>query len=201
MLDRQSERRAVDDMLDLVRQGFSGALVLRGGHGVGKTTLVEHAITAAAGFQVCEVVGVESEVELEFAAVHQLVRPFLPLIDDLPVPQRQAINIAFGMDTGKPPDPFLVGLGCLTLMSRAAQAQPALCVIDDAQWIDAESAVVLGFVARRLYADRVGLILTVGETGEPRAFEQLRTVHVGGLPDDAAAELLQAVVERRLSCR
>src|SRR4029077_1796946 len=78
--------------------------------------------------------------------------------------------------------------------SRAAQAQPALCVIDDAQWIDAESAVVLGFVARRLYADRVGMILTVGETGKPRAFEQLRTVHVGGLPDDAAAEMLQAVV-------
>jgi predicted ATPase len=146
MLDRESERRAVDDMLDLVRQGFSGALVLRGGHGVGKTTLVEYAITAATGFQVCEVVGVESEVELEFAAVHQLIMPFLPLVDDLPVPQRQAINIAFGIETGKPPDPFLVALGCLTLMSRAAQAQPALCVVDDAQWIDAESAVVLGFV-------------------------------------------------------
>jgi DNA-binding CsgD family transcriptional regulator len=194
MLDRESERRAVDDMLDLVRQGFSGALVLRGGHGVGKTTLVEYAITAATGFQVCEVVGVESEVELEFAAVHQLIMPFLPLVDDLPVPQRQAINIAFGIETGKPPDPFLVALGCLTLMSRAAQAQPALCVVDDAQWIDAESAVVLGFVARRLYADRVGMILAIGETGEPRAFEQLRTVHVGGLPDDAAAELLQAVL-------
>lgn len=135
----------------------------------------------------------ESEIELEFAALHQLVIPFLPHVDDLPVPQQQAIKMAFGMGTGKPPDPFLAGLGCLTLVSRAAEGHPVLCAIDDAHWIDAESALVLGFVARRFYADRVGMILAVGDT-EPAAFEQLQTVDVAGLPDAAAAELLQSLV-------
>ena len=194
MLDRQSERRAIDDTLDLVREGFSGVLVLRGAPGVGKTTLLDYAITSAAGFHVCAIVGVESELELDFAALHQLLTPWLPKIDDLPPPQRDAIQIAFGLKTGKPPSPFLVGLGCLTLASRAAQDRPVLCAVDDAHWIDAESALVLGFVARRLYADRVGVILTVGDTGEQASFEQLPSVDVGGLPDDAAARLLRSVV-------
>jgi DNA-binding CsgD family transcriptional regulator len=194
MLDRHSERRAIDDMLDLVRQGFSSGLVLRGGYGVGKTALLDYAITSAGGFHVRVVVGVESEVELEFAALHQLLMPFLPNIDGLPAPQRDAVKIALGLETGKPPDPFLVGLGCLTLASRAAQDRPVLWAVDDAHWIDAESAVVLGFVARRLYADRVAVILTVGDTDQQASFEQLRSVDVGGLPDDAAARLLRSVV-------
>ncbi len=194
MLDRGSEQTWIDDLLELVRRGFSGVLVLRGDHGVGKTTLVQHAIEAASGFQICAIAGVESEIDLQYGAVHELFIPFLPLIDDLPVLQRHAIRMAFGQEPGAPHCRFVIGLACLTLASRAAADQPVLCVIDDAQWIDAESAQVLGFVARRLYADRVAMILTVGDAGAPPAFEQLPTIDVGGLPDDAATQLLSSVV-------
>ncbi len=101
--------------------------------------------------------------------------------------------MAFGLTAGPAPEPFLVGLACLTLLSRAAADQPVLTIVDDVHWIDAESALVLGFVARRLYADRVGMLLTVAETGVPPAFRQLPTSEVGGLPADAAAELLRSV--------
>src|SRR5262249_55399078 len=103
------------------------------------------------------------------------------------------IRVAWGLEAGPPPERFLVGLACLTLVSRAAADQPVLCVVDDAHWIDAESALVLGFVARRLYADSVGMILTVRDAGEPPAFRQLPPMDVGGLPDDAAAQLLRSV--------
>jgi DNA-binding CsgD family transcriptional regulator len=195
LLDRGAERAAIDELLQTSRGGFSGVLVLRGrAPGVGKTTLTGCAIEAASGFQVTAITGVESEINLDYGAVHQLLVPFLPMISDLPGPQRQAIAVAFGLEAGPPPDSFLVGLACLTLLSRAAADQPVLCVVDDAHWIDADSARALGFVARRLYADRVGMILTVdGSAGTP-AFEQLPAIEVGGLPDDAAAELLRSVV-------
>jgi DNA-binding CsgD family transcriptional regulator len=193
LLDRSSERTGIDDLLELVRRGFSGVLVLRGGPGVGKTTLVDYAVGAASGFRISAIAGVESEINLQFGAVHELLVPFLLLIDDLPVPQRQALRVAVGLEAGPPPGRFLVGLACLTLVSRAAADQPVLCAVDDAHWIDAESALVLGFVARRLYADRVGMILTVGSTGEPPAFQELPTIEVGGLPDDAAGQLLRSV--------
>ncbi len=185
-------------MLDLVRDGFSSALVLRGDHGVGKTTLVDYAIRAAAGFRICTVVGTESEIGFAYGAAHQLLIPFLGLIGDLPVPQRQALNVAFGLQAGPPPDPFLVALACLTLMWSGAETHPVLCAIDDAHWIDAESALVLAVVARRLYADRVGMIVAMKNDDEPAAFEQLPTIEVGGLPDEAAADLLQSVAAARL---
>jgi len=193
LLDRSSERTGLDDLLALVRRGFSGVLVLRGGHGVGKTTLLDYAVGAASGFRISAIAGVESEINLHYGGLFELLVPFLPLIGDLPLPKRQALQVAFGAEAGPPPDLFLVGLACLTLVSHAADDQPVLCVVDDAHWIDAESAVVLGFVARRLYADRVGMILTVGESGEPPAFQQLPTIEVGGLPENAAAELLCSV--------
>lgn len=198
LLDRDSERASVDDLLALVGRGFSGVLVLRGGHGVGKTTLLDYAVGAASGFRISAIAGVESEINLHYGGMHELLVPFLPLIGDLPGPKRQALQVAFGSEAGPPPDLFLVGLACLTLVSRAAADQPVLCVVDDAHWIDAESAVVLGFVARRLYADRVGMILTIGDTSEPRAFQQLPTIDVGGLPENAAAELLCSVAGTRL---
>jgi DNA-binding CsgD family transcriptional regulator len=193
LVDRGSERTAIDDILERVRQDLSGVLVLRGRDGVGKTTLVDYAVEMAAGFRISAIAGVESEIALPHGAVHQLLIPFLPLIDDLPVPQRQALQIAFGFAAGRPPEPLLVGLACLTLLSRAAADQPVLCTVDDAHWIDAESALALGFVARRLYADRVGMILTVSETGVPPPFRQLPMIEVGSLPADAAAELLSSV--------
>jgi DNA-binding CsgD family transcriptional regulator len=193
LLDRCSERRSLDDLLGLVRRGFSGVLVLRGGHGVGKTTLLDYAVGAASGFWTSPIAGVESEINLHYGGLFELLVPFLPLIRDLPVPKRQALQVAFGVEAGPPPDLFLVGLACLTLVSRAAADQPVLCVVDDAHWIDTESAAVLGFVARRLYADRVGMILTLGDSGEPSPFQQLPTIEVSGLPENAAAELLCSV--------
>ncbi|HKD89029.1 MAG TPA: LuxR C-terminal-related transcriptional regulator [Streptosporangiaceae bacterium] len=201
LLDRQRERRAIDDMLSVVRDGFSSALVLRGDHGAGKTTLLHYAIGAAAGFKVATVIGAESEIDFAFGAARELLTPFLALADELPVPQRQALNIAFCLETGPPPDPFLVAVACLGLVWRAAGAGPVLCAIDDAHWIDAESALVLGFIARRLDADRVAMIFAVNEGCEPAAVEQLPTIEVGGLPDDAAADLLQSVAGTRLDPR
>src|SRR5258707_5083805 len=194
LLDRGAERAAIDELLDAVRGGFSGVLVLRGDTGAGKTTVAGHAIEAASGFQLSAITGVESEINLEYGAVHQLGVPFLPLIGDLPGPQRQAMGVAFGQEAGPSPESFLVGLACLTLLSRAAADQPVLCVVDDAHWIDVESARVLGCVARRLYADRVGVIMTVDGSAASPAFEQLPAIEVGGLPVDAAAELLRSVV-------
>jgi DNA-binding CsgD family transcriptional regulator len=193
LLDRGAERDAIDDLLDVVRRGFGRVLVLRGGQGVGKTSLAGYAVEAASGFQASVIAGVESEIQLEYGAVHQLLIPFLPLVDDLPVPQRNAIRVAFGLEAGPVTGGFLAGLACLTLLSRAAADRPVLCVVDDANWIDAESAVVLGFVARRLYADPVGMILTVEESDRPSAFGQLPAIEVGGLSDEAAAELLRSV--------
>jgi DNA-binding CsgD family transcriptional regulator len=201
LLDRGAERAAIDDLLKAVRRGSGGVLMFRGGHGVGKTSLAGYAAEAASGFQVSVIGGVESEIQLEYGAVHQLLIPSLPLADDLPVPQREAIRVAFGLEAGPVTGGFLVGLACLTLLSHAAADQPVLCVIDDADWIDAESALVLGFVARRLYADRVGMILTVGESGGPSAFGQLPAMEVSGLADDAAADLLRSVAGAPLDSR
>src|SRR5258708_18268373 len=180
LLDRVAERAVIDELLEAARGGFCGVLVLRGDPGVGKTTVASYAIEAASGFQVTAITGVESEINLDYGAVHQLLVPFLPMISDLPGPQRQAIAVAFGLEVGPSPDSFLVGLACLTVLSRVAADQPVLCVVDDAQWIDAESARVLGFVARRLYADRVGVILAVDRSPRSPPVEQLPAIQGGG---------------------
>jgi DNA-binding CsgD family transcriptional regulator len=189
LLDRLPEREAIEGVLDAVRGGFCATLVLRGEHGTGKTTLLEYALDSAPDLRVSTVAGVESEVSLEFGAVHQLLVPFLPLLETLPPPLR----VAFGLDAGPPPDRFLVGLAVLTVLSRAAEEQPLLCLVDDAELLDTESAHVLGFVARRLYADPVGMITVVGEPSVPPVFEQFPAVSVGGLPDAEARELLTSV--------
>ena len=191
LLDRRTERAAIDRVLDAVRSGFSGTLVLRGGPGVGKSTLLQYAVAAAPDLRVCGIAGVESEISMEFGGLHQLLVPCLPQLDDLPPPQRGALRVAFGQEAGPPPERFLVGLATLTLLSRAAEAQPLLCIVDDAHWLDPESAQVLGFVARRLYADRVGFIAGVGEPASQQVFEQLPTITVDGLPDAEARRAAQ----------
>src|ERR1700735_5671990 len=173
LLDRRAERAAIDGVLDAVRSGLSGTLVLRGGPGVGKTTLLQYAVASAPDLRVCSVAGVESEISMEFGGLHQLLVPCLPRLDGLPPPQRRALRVAFGQEAGAPPERFLVGLAALTLLSQAAEAQPLLCIVDDAHWLDPESAQVLGFVARRLCADRVGFIVGIGEPASPRVFEEL----------------------------
>jgi DNA-binding CsgD family transcriptional regulator len=193
LLDRQAERAVIDQVLDAVRGGFSGTLVLRGGPGVGKTTLLRYAVQAAPDMRASSIAGVESEISMDFGGLHQLLLPFLPLLDELPPPQRSALRVAFGQEAGPPPERFLVGLAALTLLSRAAQDHPLLCVVDDAHWLDPESIQVLAFVARRLYADRVGLIATSNELVPSPTAEGLPTITVDGLPDAEARELLNSV--------
>ena len=190
LLGRRTERAAIDRVLNAVRSGLSDTLVLRGGPGTGKSTLLKYAVEAAPDLRVSRIAGVESEITMEFAGLHQLLVPCLPQLDDLPPPQRGALRVAFGQETGAPPEQFLVGLAALTLLSRAAEAQPLLCIVDDAHWLDPESAQVLGFVARRLCADRVGFIASVGEPAAQPVFEQLPAITVDGLPDAEARELL-----------
>jgi DNA-binding CsgD family transcriptional regulator len=193
LLDRQTERASIDRALLSVRNGSSATLVIRGAPGVGKTALLGYAADAAPDMGICGVIGIESEIDLEFAGLHELLIPFIRDIEDLPGPQHQAMRVAFGMDEGPPPDRFLVGLAALTLLARAAEDRPVLCLIDDAQWLDIESAHVLAFVARRLYADRVGMVVVLDEPAAADTFEQFPEVRVGGLPAAEAGQLLRSV--------
>src|SRR5580692_127535 len=191
LLDRLPERAALSQLLDAARAGRSGVLVLRGEPGVGKTALLDWAVESAAGLRVVRVAGVESEMELAFAALQQLCAPMLDQLGGLPDPQRAALGVAFGLNTGAAPDRFLVGLAVLSLLSAVAERQPLLCVVDDAQWLDRASALVLAFVARRLLAEPVALVFATHEPGEE--FRGLPELLVGGLGDSAARELLGSV--------
>src|SRR6202035_2735132 len=150
LLDRLPERAALSQLLDTARAGRSSVLVMRGEPGVGKTALLEYAIESAAGLRLARVAGIESERELAFASLQQLCAPMLDKLEVLPDPQREALSVAFGLNTGAAPDRFLVGLAALSLLSEVAEQQPLLCVIDDAQWLDHASAQALAFAARRL---------------------------------------------------
>ena len=199
LVDRLPERAALGGLLDAARAGRSGVLVLRGEPGIGKTALLEYAIESAAGLRVVRVAGVESEMELAFAALQQLCAPMLDNLEGLPDPQRAALGVAFGLETGAAPDRFLVGLAALSLLSEAAERQPLLCVIDDAQWLDRASALVLAFVARRLLAEPVALVFATREPGEE--FRGLPERVVGGLREGDARELLGSVIRGPLDER
>ena len=161
LTDRVSERGAFGRLIEAVRAGESRALVVRGDPGVGKTVLLDHLAGQARLCRVARVVGVQSEMELAFAGLHQLCAPMLDHADRIPVPQQDALRTAFGIATGPPPDRFLVGLTVLSLLSEVAGERPLICVVDDEQWLDRASAQALGFVARRLAADPVGLVFAV----------------------------------------
>ena len=184
-------------MLDSMRAGMSGALVLRGELGEGKSALLDYAVERATDLQIVRTVAVESELAMGFAAVHQLLVPLLPGVDRLPEPQRRALGVAFGLVSGPPANPFLVGLAVLTLLADAAEVRPVLCVIDDAQWLDDESADTLSFVARRLLADRVGMLFAIRETTEPDPrLQSLPSLRIAGLPEQDAYELLETSISR-----
>ena len=142
-------------MLDRARGGESAVLVLRGEAGIGKTALMHYCARQASGCRVAQVAGVESELEMPFAALHQLCLPMLGEIAALPEPQEQALRVAFGLAAGNPPDRFMVGLAVLGLLAEVAAKRPLVCLIDDAQWLDEASCQVLGFVGRRLLAEAV----------------------------------------------
>ena len=192
LLGRLPERAVLNRLLDSARAGRSSVLVLHGEPGVGKTALLEYAIESAAGLRVARVAGVESEMELAFAALQQLCAPMLDRLEGLPDPQRAALGVAFGLSTGPAPDRFLVGLAVLSLLSEVAEQQPLLCVVDDAQWLDRASAQTLTFVARRLLAEPVALVFATHEPGEE--FRGLPELLVRGLRDGDAQELLGSVI-------
>src|SRR6516165_2708872 len=196
LLDRLTERAALGQLLEAARGGRGAVLVVRGEAGVGKTALLEDAVAAAAGMRIARVAGVESEMELAYAALQQLCAPMLEGLERLPDPQREALGVAFGLRAGEGPDRFLVGLAALSLLADAAQKQPLLCVIDDAQWLDRASAQALGVVARRLLTDPVALLVAAREPGGE--FRGLPELAVGGLDESDARELLASVIARPL---
>ncbi len=160
---------ALDGLLADARAGRSRVLVVRGEPGIGKTALLDYAIQSASGFRVARAAGVESEMELAFAALHQLCAPMLDRLERLPGPQHDAVGVAFGLTAGNAPDRFLVGLAVLSLLSEVGEERPLLCLVDDAQWLDRASAQALGFVARRLLADSVALVVGTREPIEELA--------------------------------
>src|SRR5258707_4511868 len=156
LLGRRDECAVLDGLLDGARAGRSGALVVRGDAGVGKTALLEYVIASAADLKVVRAVGVESERELAFAALHQVCVPNLDRLERLAGPQRDALRVTFGLSEGPVPDRFLVGLALLGLFAEAAEERALVCVVDDAQWLDKASAQALSFVAPRLFAESGG---------------------------------------------
>ena len=190
--DRRDEREALERLLEALRCGQSRVLVVCGEPGVGKTALLQFAFGSASAFRVVRAVGVESEMELAFAALQQLCAPMLDRLDRLPAPQRDALGVAFGLRAGNAPDRFLVGLAVLSLLSAAAEEQPLVCVVDDAQWLDRVSAQALVFVARRLLAESVALLFVTREPSED--LDGLPTLVVEGLRDGDARALLGSAV-------
>ena len=201
LLDRHHECGVLDRLVAGVRAGESGVLVLRGEAGIGKTALLSRLAAAAAGCRVARAAGVESEMELAFASLHALCVPMLSRVEHLPGPQRDALNTAFGLSAGPPPDRFLVGLAVLNLLADAAEEQPLVCIVDDAQWLDRVSAQTLAFVSRRLLAERVALVFALRMSSNERDLEGLPELVVEGLPADHARRLLEAAIPGPLDAR
>jgi DNA-binding CsgD family transcriptional regulator len=189
---RHRECNSLDQLIEAVGNGKSRALVVCGEPGVGKTALLDYLAGRAAGFRVVRAVGVQSEMELAFAGLHQLLAPMLDHLERLPVPQRDALRTAFGLSTGPAPDRFLVGLAVLSLLSEAAAQRPLICLVDDQQWLDHASAQALGFVARRLEAESVGLVFAARKPTEDVA--GLPELVVESLGEDDARALLDSVL-------
>src|SRR3954467_1488564 len=197
---RSRECAALDGLVLSVRQSDSRSLLLRGEAGIGKTALLEYLVGAgAADVTIARAAGVESEMELPFASLHQLCAPMLDRRARLPGPQRQALEIVFGLSAGAPPDRFLVGLAVLSLFSEVAAERPLLCVVDDAQWLDQASALTLAFVARRLLAEPLGIVFAAREPGEE--LRHVPELEVQGLGNGDARALLGSAVRFMLDER
>ena len=191
---RRNECEALDRVLANVRSGQSQVLVVRGEPGVGKTVLLDYLAERAQGCQVARVVGVESEMQLAFAGLHQLCAPFLDRLERLPAPQRDALGTAFGLRGAAAPDRFLIGLAVLSLLSGVAEERPLICTVDDAQWLDRESTQALAFVIRHLVAEPVAIVFSAGRDCGAGDLAGLPELVVGGLADRDARSLLRAVV-------
>jgi len=199
--DRQIERELLDQLAATVRSGHSSVLVLRGEAGIGKTALLDYVRGSVSGCRIVRAAGVESEMELAFGGLHQLCVPFLDHLGRLPGPQRDALGTAFGLSAGTPPDRFLVGLAVLSLLAEVAETAPLICLVDDAQWLDQVSVQTLAFVARRLLAEPIGLVLAVREPSLEHELAGLRQLEVERLSDSDARALLDSVTPGRLDER
>jgi DNA-binding CsgD family transcriptional regulator len=199
LIDRFAERGLLDSVLHDVRSGQSRVLVLHGDPGVGKSALMDYVARQAGGCRVVRAAGVESEMELAYAALHQLCIPLLDRLDHLPAPQRDALSIAFGMSAGQAPDRLVIGLAVLSLFSDVAEDRPLVCLIDDLQWLDDASAQVFGFLARRLVAESVALIMATRAVNPDMS--KLPSLEVSGLRDSDALALLDAVLTAPLDER
>jgi DNA-binding CsgD family transcriptional regulator len=196
---RTSECALLDDLVSAIRRGESRSVVLRGEAGIGKTALLEYLVASASDLGVVRAVGVESDMELAFASLHQLCSPLLDRIEELPAPQRRALETVFGLSDGAAPDRFLVGLAVLSLFAAEAERRPLLCVVDDAQWLDRASALTLAFVARRLLAERVGIVFAAREPG--LELQQVDGLDVRGLRNGDARALLRSTLRFKLDQR
>ena len=195
---REHECDVLDRLLKDVRAGQSQVLVVRGEPGVGKSALLEYVLQSASGCRVSRAAGIEYEMELAYAGLHQLCAPMLDLRERLPEPQRDALETAFGLSAKPPPDRFVVGLAVLGLLSEAAEEQPLICIVDDAQWLDQASALTIAFVARRLLAESVGLVFAVRQPLEARELDGLPELPLGGLRESDARALLDSAWPGRL---
>jgi DNA-binding CsgD family transcriptional regulator/tetratricopeptide (TPR) repeat protein len=199
LLGRDEECGLLDRLIDDIRRGEGRSLVLRGEAGIGKTALLEYLVESASDLTIVRATGVESEMELAYASLHQVCAPMLDHLEGLPAPQHDALRVVFGLSAGPAPDRFLVGLAVLSLLSDVAERHPLVCVVDDAQWLDRASALALAFVARRLLAEHVGLVFATRELGD-----ELRHVsqhEVCGLVDGDARRLLDSTVRFALDPR
>ncbi|PZF86251.1 ATP-binding protein [Jiangella anatolica] len=201
LFGRHHERAVLDEVLAGLRRGESAVRVIRGEAGIGKSALLDYVAARASGVTVTRAQGIEADMELAWASLHQLCAPFLGAIEALPEPQRDALQVAFGMAAGDPPDRFLVGLAVLTLLTRASETRPVLAVVDDAHWLDRVSLQTLEFVARRLLAEAVALVFTVRDHEGEGVLVGLPELRIGGLDKPAAGELLEASVEGRMEPR
>jgi DNA-binding CsgD family transcriptional regulator len=196
---RAGECAVLDALVEDLRSGEGRSLVLRGEAGIGKTALLEYLLESVSDMTVARAVGVESEMELAYAGLHQLCGSILDRLPGLPTPQRDALEIVFGLRAGAVPDRFLVGLGVLGLLSEVGGERPVLCVVDDAQWLDQASALTLAFVARRLRADSVGIVFAAREPGPE--LQNLPALEVQGVGNGEARALLSAAVRFKLDDR
>ncbi|WP_405966248.1 AAA family ATPase [Streptomyces sp. NBC_00015] len=201
LVGRHPECAVLDELLVALRAGESRVRVFRGEAGIGKSVLLEYAAARASQVTVTRAQGVEADMELPYASLHQLCAPFLGQVEALPGPQRDALRVAFGMAAGDPPDRFLVGLAVLTLLTRASETRPVLVVVDDAQWLDQVSLQTLEFVARRLLAEAVAMVFAVRDPEGQAALVGLPEMRIDGLDAAAAVELLGATVGGRLEKR
>jgi DNA-binding CsgD family transcriptional regulator len=200
LLGRGVERGLLEGLMENVRGGQSAVMVIRGEAGTGKSALLHYCARQASGFRVAAICGVEAEMELPFAAIHQLCTPMLGRLDVLPEPQRTALGVALGLSSGEVPNRFLVALAVLNLLSAVAEERPLLCLLDDAHWLDDASGQVLGFVARRLLAESVATIFAAREPAT-RWLDGLPELPLGGLEEQDARALLAWAVQGRLDER